>query len=494
MSPAQSSDVSPTWWRPNKDDPPLEALSERQEIAVASLISLAAKPGQAVPAAPTRRSHKTRVIAVGLLTGSVLGFVVAIHMTQVPGGGEAVHLGWYGTSVLTLITIKLLLSMLAVPDPIDEKSAAVLARYDVSAIITCMNEDPGTFARCLSSILNSTRLPNSLTIIDDGSTSPACFNIARSLLPSFRAAGVDYDIIVFAKNRGKRAGLAAGFRRTWHADVYLCIDSDTILHPEAIANGLRPFRKRRVQATTGAVFAANRGRNILTRLIDLRYCYAFLGERAAYSVLGSVLCCCGSLAFYRGVTVRKYLKNFLNQRFLGRQCTYGDDRRLTYYCLREGRVVLAPSAIAWTLVPTTMKHFLRQQLRWSKSFFRESLWMITTVPPWRVCWWLTLVEIATGSGLTTALIYTIAVRPAVSGHFEGLSYLTSILILSYARSGHYIEAQHPDVRLPGKLMTFAIAPLYGIIHMTLLLPLRVVALLTLRDNGWGTRKSVEVRS
>ena len=30
--------------------------------------------------------------------------------------------------------------------------------------------------------------------------------------------------------------------------------------------------------------------------------------------------------------------------------------------------------------------------------------------------------------------------------------------------------------------------------MTLLLPLRLIALLTLRDNGWGTRKTVEVTS
>ena len=75
-----------------------------------------------------------------------------------------------------------------------------------------------------------------------------------------------------------------------------------------------------------------------------------------------------------------------------------------------------------------------------------------------------------------------------------LTYLVSILILSYARSGHYIEAQHPDIGWAGKLATFAIAPLYGLIHMTLLLPLRVVALLTLRDNGWGTRNAVEVTS
>jgi hyaluronan synthase len=487
-----STDLSPPWWRPEDYNPALETLVERQEQGLASLMELA-RDSPASRAQPAKASPR-RILAVGLLTGSILGFVLAIHMAQAPQGSEIIRLGWYGTAILVLLSLKLLMSLLAAPTRANPGGDEILARYKVAGIITCRNEDPAVFARCLSSILDSTRLPSFVTVVDDGSASAACVNIARTLAPVFRAAGVDYEVIVFPENLGKRAGLAAGFRRTWDADVYLCVDSDTILHPEAIANALRPFRRRRVQATTGAVFAANRSGNILTRLIDLRYCYAFLGERAAYSVVGSVLCACGSLALYRGSTVRKYLDDFMSQRFLGRPCTYGDDRRLTYYCLREGQVLLAPDAIAWTLVPATLPHFLRQQLRWSKSFFRESLWMVGTVPPWRVCWWLTLIEIAAWSGFTSALVYSVAVRPAVSGHFAVLTYLVSILILSYARSGHYIEAQHPDLGWAGRLATLAIAPLYGLIHMTLLLPLRVIALLTLRDNGWGTRKTVEVTS
>lgn len=464
-----------------------------QRAGLAAALSLAVDPDQSLPA-ERRKRRGGRVLAVAVLTGAVLGFVLVLHTAISATGSVTVRLGWYGLAVTVLIGTKLLLSLLAAPAAETPDSHRVLTRYNVSAIITCRNEDPMAFAECLKSILASTRLPDSLTIIDDASDSPGCRRTARAFAPSFLARGVDYGLIVFRENLGKRAGLAAGFRRTWDADVYLCIDSDTVVHREAIANALKPFGRRKVQATTGAVFAANRRTNLLTRLIDLRYCYAFLGERAAYSVMGSVLCACGSLALYRGPTVRKYLDDFLTQRFLGRPCTFGDDRRLTYYCLREGKVLLAPDALAWTLVPFTMKHFVRQQLRWSKSFFRESLWMIVTVPPWRVCWWLTLVEICTWSGFTTALIYSVAVKPALTGHFTVLTYLISVLMLSYARSGHYFEAEHPDLNLPGKLGTLAIAPLYGLISMTVLLPLRVVALLTLRDNSWGTRKQVEVKS
>jgi hyaluronan synthase len=435
------------------------------------------------PAAPLRR-----IVAVGVMTGGILGFILALHIAH-DADSTAIRLGWYGTAVVSLIGAKLLLSLLAAPIPASAQYPS--SRLRVAGAITCCNEDPGAFSICLESILQSTRLPEVLTVVDDGSDSPDCEQIAHDLAPRFRAVGVDYAVVVFPANCGKRAGLATAFQRAWDADVYLCVDSDTILHPEAIARALTPFGRRRIHAVTGAVFAANRRRNLLTRLIDLRYCYAFLGERAAYSVLGSVLCACGSLALYRGSTVRKYLDDFLGQRFLGRACTYGDDRRLTYYCLREGKSVLAPDALAWTLVPASMPHFLRQQLRWSKSFFRESLWMLVTVRPWRVCWWLTLIELGTWSGFTAALVYSLAVRPAFTGHFAAAAYLLSVLALSYARSGHYLEADHPELGWPGKLGTLALAPLYGLIHMTLLLPLRLVALLTLRDNKWGTRASVE---
>jgi hyaluronan synthase len=174
---------------------------------------------------------------------------------------------------------------------------------------------------------------------------------------------------------------------------------------------------RKSQAVTGCVLAANRTKNLLTRLIDLRYAYSFLGERAAYSLLGAVLCVPGAGGRYRGTAVRKHLDQWLGQRFLGRQCTYGDDRHMTFWCLKEGRVVLAPDAVAWTYVPERMTHFLRQQIRWSKSFFRESTWMLGRMSPRRSCWWLTLIEVGTWGVFTAALLFSLAIRPVLAAHF-----------------------------------------------------------------------------
>jgi hyaluronan synthase len=471
----------------------LTQAAGRQVAQTPVIIPPAAKPVRARVAATSRRPRLPRVVLTGVITGTVLGAVIGLHVLLLPGG-DSLQLGWYGSAVSALIGAKLLLSLLARPARDTPRARELLARAHVSAVITLYNEDPGAFRGCLESLLAQTRIPGSVTVVDDASDSPECGRIALAFARDFAARGSRLELITFPENRGKREGLAAAFRAQPDAFAYLCVDCDTILAEDAAERLLRPMASRRVQAVTGCVLAANRARNLLTRLIDLRYAYAFLGERAAYSVLGSVLCVCGSLVLYRGVTARKYTGQLTGQRFLGKACTYGDDRHMTFWCLKEGLVVLAPDAVAWTLVPYRMGHFLRQQLRWSKSFFRESVWMLARMSPSRTCWWLTLIEVGTWLGFTAALLYSLAVRPMLSGHFAAYAYLVSALLLSYARAGHYAEADHPGMGWRARLGTLLLAPLYGVIHMSLLLPLRVIALFTLADARWGTRKRVEVRA
>lgn len=453
----------------------------------------AASPPVAVPDAVPAENPPAgpRVLAAAAITGTVLGAVLGMHVILMPAG-VAIRLGWYGSAVSVLIGAKLVLSLLARPFTVTPAAQARLDSHQVVAVITCRNEDPAALRLCLDSLITQTRPVNGVAFIDDGSDDPACQVIARNRAPAFEACGIPFRIIAFEENLGKREGLAAGFAAFPEAWAYACVDSDTVLKRTAIGNLVRPMAARDVHAVTGAVGARNRGRNLLTRLIDLRYAYAFLGERAAYSVLGSVLCVCGSLALYRGATARECAGKLTGQRFLGQPCTYGDDRHMTFWCLKKGRVVLEPSAVAWTLVPKGMGHFMRQQNRWSKSFFRESLWMLARMSPARACWWLTLVELGSWLGFTAALLYSLAVHPLLTGHFAPGSYLGSALLLSYARSGHYAGADHPGMSWRERAWTLLLAPVYGLIHITLLLPLRVFALLTLRDNSWGTRKNVEV--
>jgi hyaluronan synthase len=247
-----------------------------------------------------------------------------------------------------------------------------------------------------------------------------------------------------------------------------------------------------VTCATGLVIASNWRRNVMTRLIDLRYTNAFLFERAAYSAVGSVLCACGSLAVYRADVVRKYADDFLNQRFLGQKAIFGDDRRLTNYALLEGKAVLQETAIASTAVPERISHYIRQQVRWNKSFFRESLWAIRNLDRKRPAVWLTLTELTSWIVFTAMLIMATVVNPIRTGQVLLLTYVSYLVLVGYARSVRYFEVRRKDVPRWEVAGTFLLAPLYGLMHMGLLMPLRLYSLATLHRGGWGTRKTVEV--
>jgi hyaluronan synthase len=368
-------------------------------------------------------------------------------------------------------------------------------QMSVTAVITVYNEDPKALRACLRSLLDQTRKPNAVVVVDDCSTDKSALAEAKFMGPQFREAGIKYEVIVFPENRGKRHGLAAGFNTSPEADVFLGIDSDTVLDAHSVEQGMMPFSDKEVTGVTGIVLALNARKNLLTRLIDLRYANAFLYERAAYSLLGSVLCACGSLAFYRADVVRSNLHDFLNQKFLGKPATFGDDRRLTNYCLQSGKVVLQPTAQAWTLVPDRFTHYIKQQVRWNKSFFRESSWVMLNAKSTRAMFWLTAVEIVSWMLFTviliSALIWGIAVH-----HSDGIliQYAAYVVVFSYARSVRYLAMKTSrSTSWVERLGTFALAPLYGMLNITVLLWVRIYSLCTLRRNGWGTRKTVEVK-
>lgn len=403
------------------------------------------------------------------------------------------QLHWYGWTVGALLAVKLLLSIRRrrTNGPAWQEGGA--AGHTVAAVITVYNENPEMLARCLRSLLAQTRRPQSVTVIDDCSSTHDAAAVIRQLRADFDQAGIQLQFIRFPENRGKRHGLAAGFRQQPDADLYLCVDSDTVLDEHAVAELCAPFARRRVNCVTGLVLANNRSVNLLTRLIDMRYVNAFLGERVAYSRLGSVLCACGSLVVYRGRVIRTHLDDFLNQRFLGQPATFGDDRRLTYYCLTEGQSIIQPAAVGYTDVPETLGHYLRQQCRWNKSFFREgALLLLRLRHAGRAFWWLNLIELATWVAFTSSLITALAVLAIHPAAWPLLaSYAGYVCVVAWLRSLHYLR-RAPGVPALDRTLTFAAAPLYALLNLGLLLPLRLYALATLRRNGWGTRAQVEI--
>lgn len=403
--------------------------------------------------------------------GIFLFFVLAVAVitlnTTMHGSG-LLGFSLYGITTLTYLLLKILFSLRYRPFETDDPSIGCLR---VAAVIPVYNEEPEIFVRCLQSVLRQSHPVDELYVVDDGSKDPLCFEVAQIAL-----SNTDHRVVRFPENRGKRYAQEVAFQET-SADIILTVDSDSVLDARAVEEGLKPFTDPVIQGVCGQVRVLNRNQNFLTRLLDLRYKNSFLYERTAYTVWDSVLCSSGVISFWRVAIVRSHLDDYVNQTFLGVPVGYGDDRRMTNYALLEGRVVFQETAVADTVVPVTLRHFLKQQNRWNKSFFRETLFALSRLPLRRVAWWVSLSEVALWLFFTVNLAAAL-IRPAFGGTPLGLYYVGYMVLMAYARNVRFGQ---------GNWGIFLLSPLYGALHLVLLIPLRVVSLFSLRDGRWGTR-------
>ena len=214
-----------------------------------------------------------------------------------------------------------------------------------------------------------------VVVVDDGSTDDTWTYIQRA---AARHAGL-VTALKLEHNQGKRAALAAGFRAA-HGAILVTIDSDSVIEADALLAMAGPFRDPRVGAVAGKVAAYNRDRGFISRMLHVRYVLSFDLQRSVQSAYRTVYCCPGALAGYRARVVREILEPWLAQRFLGVQCTYGEDRALTNAILERGfDTVYQGSAVVHTLVPNTYAGLCKMYLRWDRSYVREEIRFVRIV-------------------------------------------------------------------------------------------------------------------
>jgi hyaluronan synthase len=206
-------------------------------------------------------------------------------------------------------------------------------------------------------------------VVDDGSRDDTWFHI--------QAAAKDHRDLVtplkFPVNRGKRAALEAGFRQA-RGEIVVTIDSDSVIERDTLLAMVGPFRDPKVGAVAGKVIAYNRNQGLIPRMLQVRYVLSFDFLRAVQSSYGTVYCCPGALAGYRRSAVNEVLDRWMEQTFLGRRCTYGEDRALTNYILERGyNTVYQRTAVVRTVVPWTYKKLCKMYLRWDRSYVREEI-------------------------------------------------------------------------------------------------------------------------
>lgn len=258
----------------------------------------------------------------------------------------------------------------------------VTAEFDftpeVSIIIPCFNEERWihkTITSCVDQDYPMDKLE--VIIVDDCSNDNSVERIKETIeelknkYPQYNIAK-RVRLLPLKQNGGKRIALVKGVEVASHNYVTF-VDSDSFLRPDAIKNIVKPFVDPKVGGVTGRTDVENTWTNYITKMQAVRYYVSFRIIKAAESIFDAVTCLSGPLSCYRKELVEKYKEDWLNQKFFGQPATFGDDRSMTNFILKEHRTVYQDNAICTTIVPSKFKVFLKQQMRWKRSWLRESL-------------------------------------------------------------------------------------------------------------------------
>jgi chitooligosaccharide synthase NodC len=346
----------------------------------------------------------------------------------------------------------------------------------VTVICPTYNEGPDELRLCLQSLVAQDYEGRiDVHVVDDLSANR---DEVMPVLDEFGALP-GWRIHLPSTNGGKRAAQDLAVRDSG-GDLVLTIDSDTQLAPDAVRQLVLRFSDETLGAATGDVRVSNARDNLLTRLIDLRYWVAFNQERASHALYGAVLCCSGPLSMYRRSVIDEVWDRYTAQSFRGIECTYGDDRHLTNLVLGSGlRTTFVPDARCITSAPTTIQQYLRQQLRWNKSYYRELLWTLAFLPRLRRFMWFEVITQAVLPMLLALSVVATIVRSFVYGADVLLWYAVLIAVMAV------LHCLYAAWRLRS-VRPFMFV-LYGFLHAAVLIPLRLRALSSLTDNAWGTR-------
>ncbi len=353
----------------------------------------------------------------------------------------------------------------------------------VTIIIPCFNEEQWIRRTILSCVNQDYPLDKlEVLVVDDCSNDNSQAEIKQMIRELEKET--DYAIkgrvhyYMQPENAGKREALAVGAKIAKH-ELLVFVDSDSFLDPFAIRNIVQPFQDAKMGGVSGRTDVANTFTNNLTKMQSVRYYIAFRILKAAEGLFDAVTCLSGPLSCYRKDLVLKYSDAWLNQTFLGQKATFGDDRAMTNFILRNHRTTYQDTAVCSTIVPNTYKVFLKQQMRWKRSWLRETFVAATFMwkkePFMAISFYMgLLVPILS----PVIVIYNLLYIPLTHRVFP-LTFLIGILLMAFMMSFAQLLLRRSSTWLYGVW--------FCLYYEAVLLWQMPVAWVTFWKSTWGTR-------
>jgi hyaluronan synthase len=347
----------------------------------------------------------------------------------------------------------------------------------VTFVVPCKNEEK-SIAKTIEKSFGADYPKNKIEVIviNDGSTD-GTINVLNNLKKKFN----NLIIIDWKINKGKRYGMAEGFRRAT-GEIIIQLDSDSYIDTETFRNLIKPFQNQKIGAICAHADPENADENLLTKMQAAYYFISFRILKAAESTFMAVFCCSGCSSAYRKSIILPILDEWLNEKFLGLPVTWGDDRALTNRVLKMGyKTIYTDEVQAYTICPNNLKTFLKQQVRWKKGWFVNSIFVSRFVykkHPFVAATYffpLIFVTLATPFMATRALIYNPIFRDVSPFLYIFGVFLVACVMVLYYRSVARDNKHWPYVFI------------WSAINMVVLSFILFYALATIQNRKWGTR-------
>jgi hyaluronan synthase len=381
--------------------------------------------------------------------------------------------------------VPLVTSWFGKPFTTTAEQGRALDRLCVVVAVPVYNEHPMILDRCLWALVNQSRQPDVVHVVEDGPS--ADYTALREYWLGQRPGRVQVLWTRQEENGGKKFAQSVVFASHPEADIFVTVDSDTTLEHRAVEEGLKPFADPSIMSVAGVEENFNKDVNWLTRSVAVRNTYYQLTVWGTQSMFGDLLVNRGTFALYRARIIREIVPAYVCETFLGRPIRLGDDAALTLFSQAHGRTVQQLSAFSLPMHPEELSHHFRQWVRWARGAAIRNCWRLRYLPLRSYgFWWTLLVWYMTfmSAAIPVILLATwpqserileLTVVAAVSW-----TYLVSVRTLSVRRSGDSVWFRI------GSLLLFPTAIAWAAI---VLRPVRLYGMATFLKQRWTTRQT-----
>jgi cellulose synthase/poly-beta-1,6-N-acetylglucosamine synthase-like glycosyltransferase len=334
-----------------------------------------------------------RLAAAYVLGG---GLVLVILSERLLGGVEAafliVFLGYslYGISfpaVLYVLSRRRLASLAPV--------ASAPAAPGVTVVVPAFDE-ADVIEPCIEALRRQNHVPRQIIVVNDGSSDQTLAMLqrrydlqpkawpttgrARAAVRGLYQSAAEPRLVVVDRSKGGKARALNAALDLAEGEIFVTVDADTLIAPDGLAAMLRRFAAAPETVAVGGVVVAANGRDprallagrvrlpkgLLPKLQWIEYAINFVW-RFGWESLNTSLLLSGSFSAFRTNALRDvggFDPHSLTEDYEISYRLHETNRRAG----RSYRIVTAPDAVAYTLVPATLTALLEQRTRWFQGF------------------------------------------------------------------------------------------------------------------------------